>query len=61
MRKKTPYKITIEVEYRGKPGLTKAQLAELRERMECAMVLSFSEKVRKESICMQNIFRDSRG
>jgi hypothetical protein len=61
MNGKTPDKIKIEVEYRKKPALTKRQLAELKERMKCAMVMSFAGGVRQRSVLVQNIFRDSRG
>ena len=60
MRKTAPQKVTIEVEYQKNPKLTKLQLAELRERMKCAIVLSLPERMEDKAIIVQNIFRDGR-
>jgi hypothetical protein len=61
MRKKTPAKVKIEIEFKQKPGLTKAQMEALQKRLECAIVLAFPEGVRTQSVFMHDIFGRTKG
>ncbi len=57
MDKKELKRIKIEVEVPTPPGLTKEQIADLKQRLKCAMVLSYPERLRHEQIVVQNHFR----